>query len=145
MAFFSWNGATKIESWVVYTSNANNPRTWTNVTVARRSGFETTVELSDVQLEGFVRGKAVSSDGTASGWTMASDGNELYDAPDDVDETGLATTPTSSASSASNPAPSNTEAVPSSTSSDAAARATHGVTEQVYVAVVVVVGGLALA
>ncbi|KAI4613224.1 hypothetical protein J4E83_007636 [Alternaria metachromatica] len=142
-AFFSWNGATEVESWVVCTANASDSRTWTNVTVARRTGFETTVDLQDVDLEGFVRGKAVSGDGTALGWTMATDGNELFDAPDDVEETGSARTPTPTASPSSSA--SNTEAAPASTSSGAAARATHGVMEQVYVAAVVVVGGLALA
>ncbi|KAI4707633.1 hypothetical protein J4E89_007738 [Alternaria sp. Ai002NY15] len=143
-AFFSWNGATEVESWVVCTANASDSRTWTNVTVARRTGFETTINLQDVELEGFVRGKAVSGDGTALGWTMASDGNDLFDAPDDVEETGSARTPTPTASP-SGSAPSSTEAAPASTSSGAAARATHGVMEQVYVAAVVVVGGLALA
>ncbi|KAL1795100.1 hypothetical protein ACET3X_006916 [Alternaria dauci] len=146
-AFFSWNGATEVESWVVCTANASDSRTWNNLTVARRTGFETTIDLSDVQLEGFVRGKAVSSDGAVLGWTMASDGNELYDAPDDVDEIGSASASTSTASSSSMStlAPSSTDAVPSSTSSGAATRATHGAMEQAYIAAVVVVGGLAFA
>jgi hypothetical protein len=142
---FSWNGATEVDRWVVLTANASDSKTWTNVTVARRTGFETTVNLSDVQnLEAFVRGKAVNTNGIILGWTKASDGNQLYDAPEDVQERGSASatlTPSSTTSSS----PSATSAASSSSSSAAAARATHGVMEQVYVAAVVVVGGFALA
>ena len=146
--YFSWNGATEVESWVVLTANASDSATWTNVTVARRTGFETTVNLSDVQnLENFVRGKAVNINGTTLGWTKASDGKQLYDAPEDVQERGNATptpTPTSTTSTTSS-MPSATSAAPSISSSAAATRATHGVMEQVYVAAAaVVVGGLAL-
>ncbi|KAF1832368.1 hypothetical protein BDW02DRAFT_503134 [Decorospora gaudefroyi] len=140
--YFSWNGATEVASWVVCTANASDSDLWTNVTVARRTGFETTIDLSDVQLERFVRGKAVNSNGTALGWTMASDGDELYDAPDNVSERGSASaTPTPSSTSSSSP--SGTNEASSTTLSGAAARATHAVMEQAYVVAVVVVGGLA--
>lgn len=128
-AYFSWNGATEVENWVVCTANAGDSPTWTNVTAARRTGFETTIDLSDAQLERFVHGKAVSSDGI-----------EPFDAPDDVEESEAVTTPY--------PTPSLTSSSPpSSSTSDgaAAARATRGAMEQVYIVGVVVVGGLALA
>ncbi|EOA86404.1 uncharacterized protein SETTUDRAFT_177297 [Exserohilum turcica Et28A] len=143
LAYFSWNGATEVESWVVCTANASDSTTWTNVTVARRTGFETAIYLVDVQLEDYVRGKAVSQDGTALGWTRASNGEELFDAPDDVEENGVVTSPTSSSPSpsrTSTSSPSSTEDGPSSSTSDAAARATHGVMQQACIAAVVVAG-----
>jgi hypothetical protein len=149
-AYFSWLGATNIDSWVVCTANSSDSQNWTSVTTARRTGFETTVDLSDAQLEDFVRAKAIDADGDTLGWTRASDGNELFDAPDDVDESELQSTrasssTTSSSTPTSTSEPSVTSADSSETSTGAATRVTQGVMEQVYVAAVVVVGGLALA
>lgn len=152
--YFSWNGATDVESWEVYTANTSNSGTWTNVTSARRTGFETTIDMANMEVGSFVRGKAVNSTGGTLGWTRAGDGNQLFDAPDDV-ETGSARS-TSSASSSMGPsstsassasatsATSATSAASSSSSSAAAARATAVSMEQVYIAVVVM-GGLVLA
>ena len=160
-----------MESWVVLTANTSDAATWTNITTVRRTGFETTVDLEGAQLQGFMRGKAVGSDGEALGWTLASDGSKLYDAPDDVEESAAVSssimtssksslvssstevaTPsslvlsTAEAATSSSAAPSTTEGIASSSSSGVAfaARTTYGVMEQVFVAVVVV-GGLALA
>ncbi|RAR08643.1 family transcriptional regulator [Stemphylium lycopersici] len=147
-AYFSWNGATEVENWVVCTANTSNSPTWTNVTAARRASFETTIDLSDARLEGFVRGKAVSRNGSALEWTRASDGNELFDAPDGVEESGSVTTPTPTPSPMSSSQPTSTQDEPSSSTSDGAAagtRATLGVMEQVYIVGVAVVGGLTFA
>ncbi len=149
-AYFSWNGATDVDSWVVCTAPSSNSSTWTNVTAAQRTGFETTVDLSDADLEMFVRGKAVDADGDTLGWTEASNGKQLFEAPGNVKETGSAKTqrPTSTSTptrATGGSSPSTTTDSPSSSSSGAAARATQGVMEQVYVAAVVVIGGLALA
>ncbi|KAF1360596.1 hypothetical protein EJ07DRAFT_115600 [Lizonia empirigonia] len=143
-AYFSWNGQTDCESWVVYTANATNSSTWTNVTSARRTGFETTIDLTNVQLNTYVRGKAVNGSGAVLAWTQASDGNQLFDAPDEVQENASSTsTPTSSSTTPTSSGTTSTVAS-SSTSTAAAARATHRVKDQVYVAAVAVVGGLAL-
>ncbi|KAK3717490.1 hypothetical protein LTR37_005880 [Vermiconidia calcicola] len=143
-AYFSWNGATDVASWVVCTAPSSNSSTWTNVTAAQRTGFETTLDLSDADLETFVRGKAVDADGRTLAWTEASNGRQLFEASDNVEETGSAKTqrPTGATAGSS---PSRTTDSSSSSSSGAAARATQGAMEQVYVAAVVVIGGLALA
>jgi len=140
-AYFSWNGQTECESWVVYTANASDSRTWTNVTSARRTGFETTIDLNNTQLEAFVRGKAVDGDGNALGWTQASDGEQLFDAPEGVQENG-SVAPLIASSTA--PSSSATSSAATSSSTGVAARATHGSIESVYVAAAVVAGGLAL-
>lgn len=141
-AYFSWNGATDVETWEVYTANASDSKTWKNVTSTRRTGFETTIDLANVELNTYVRGKALNNTGGVLGWTRASDGNQLFEALDDV-ETSTSSSSTSS-SSTSTTSPSRTSAAPSSSSSTAAARATQVLLEQVYVAAVVVVGGLVL-
>ncbi|KAE8822649.1 hypothetical protein CFE70_001234 [Pyrenophora teres f. teres 0-1] len=149
-AYFSWNGATNVDSWAILTANASDAPTWTNVTTARRTGFETVVDLAGMQLQEFLRGKAVGDNEEVLRWTLASDGVKLYDAPDDVEESAAvaSSTMTSSTrglvSSRTEVATSSTEVAASSSSSGVAvaARATHGVMEQVYVAAAVVVGGL---
>lgn len=146
-AYFSWNGQTECESWVVYTANTSDSGTWTNVTSARRTGFETTIDLNSTQLEAFVRGKAVDGDGNVLGWTQASDGKQLFDAPEDVQENGsVAPLTASSTASFSSTASSSsaTSSVATSSSTGVAARATHGSTESLYAAAAVVAGGLAL-
>ncbi|KAK5174743.1 uncharacterized protein LTR77_001826 [Saxophila tyrrhenica] len=158
-AYFSWNGATDIVSWTVLTAPSSNSSTWTNVTSAVRTGFETTIDLSDAKLDTFVRGKAVAKDGSALGWTLASNGNRLFEAPTKVKETGSVKSPkptTSSSGGSGNgngkggsatrvtSPPSRTQGAESSSSSGAAARATGGVMGEVYVAAVVVMGGLAM-
>ncbi|CAO2657043.1 Nn.00g058460.m01.CDS01 [Neocucurbitaria sp. VM-36] len=142
-AYFSWNGATDVERWEVYTANASDSKTWMNVTSTRRTGFETTVDLANIELNTYVRGKALNNTGGVLGWTRASDGNQLFDAPDDVEASNSSSS--TSASSTSTASSSSTSAAASSSSSGVAARATHAIMEQVYVAAVVVVGGLALA
>jgi hypothetical protein len=141
--YFSWNGMTDGESWIVYTANATNSSTWTNVTSVRRTGFETTVDLTDLQLNTYVRGKAVNGSGVALGWTQASDGNQLFDAPDDVQENGSAS-PVAISTSAPRGSRTASASASTATSTGAAARATHGVMEQIHVAAVVIVGGLIL-
>ncbi|KAF9699510.1 hypothetical protein EKO04_002262 [Ascochyta lentis] len=140
-AYFSWNGQTDCENWVVYTANATNSSTWTNVTTVRRTGFETTVDLTDVQLDTYVRGKAVNSSGSVLGWTQASDGNQLFDAPDDVQE-NASTSPTATSSTTSSTSR-TTSAATSSTSTGSAAKSTQGAKEKVYLVAVVIAGGLA--
>jgi hypothetical protein len=156
-AYFSWNGATDVEKWIVYTANATNSSTWTNVTSARRTGFETTIDLSDKKLNTYVRGKAVNSAGGVLGWTKAGDGIKLFDAPDDVQENSLSSSSASSSSSSSSNMRSTSTAAPTSSSATAAAPSSSatsaaakniawsGWREQVCVAAVVVVGGLAAA
>jgi hypothetical protein len=140
-AYLSWNGQTECESWVVYTANTSDSRAWTNVTSARRTGFETTVDLNGTQLEAYVRGKAVDGDGNVLGWTQASDGEKLFDAPENVQESG-SVVPTTASSTA--PSSSATSSVATSSSTGVAARATHSSMESVYAAAVVLAGGLAL-
>jgi len=161
-AFFSWNGATDVESWVVLTANASDATTWTNVTRARRTGFESTVDLTVEKLQEFVRGKAVGNDGETLGWTMASDGVRLYEAPDSVEESaaisssstststgvvtssGLVLSTTGAATPSSLVPPSSTEGTASS-GATVTARSTHRVMEQAYVAAAVIFGGLVFA
>ncbi|KAF2105776.1 ASST-domain-containing protein [Lophiotrema nucula] len=155
-AYFSWNGATDVEDWVVYTANSTNTTSWMNVTSARRTGFETTIDLSDVELGTYVRGQAVNASGGGLGWTRASDGNQLYDAPDDVEtiSTTSMTSSSTSSSSSSTSTPITTSSTPIATSvtgtapapasstTGAAVKLAHEVRGQVYVAAVVIVGGL---
>lgn len=164
-AYFSWNGATDVEQWIVYTANSTNATSWTNVTSSRRTGFETTIDLSDLDLQTYIRGKASNGIGDMLAWTRAGDGNELFDAPDDVEENTSVMSSTSSASSSSSTSSSNlasstslgptttvasastsaTAAAPSSSTAGAAVRLPQGLREQVYVAAVVIVGGLVAA
>lgn len=83
--YVSWNGATDVETWEVYTSNETSSD-WNNVTLAKRTGFETTIDLSDMDLLTYVRAKAVDSAGDTLGWTMATDGTEVFDAIGSVDD-----------------------------------------------------------
>ncbi|KAJ4372479.1 hypothetical protein N0V83_004253 [Neocucurbitaria cava] len=145
-SYFSWNGATDVETWEVYTANTSDSKAWKNVTSTRRTGFETTVDLGNMQLNTYVRGRALNTTGGVLGWTRASDGNQLYDAPDDVETSSSSSSSSVSSTSTSTSSSSKTSAAPSSSSSTAAAaaaRATQALYEQVYVAAVVVVGGLA--
>jgi hypothetical protein len=157
-AYFSWNGATDVDSWVVLTAASSNSSTWKNVAAAERTGFETTIDLSDAKLDTFVRGKAVDSNGDTLGWTQASNGKQLFAAPKNVKESGTAktqtqTATTTTATSTKTNATGRTSSTgtgiqnaASSTSSGAAARTTKTVMmEQVYIAAVVVIGGLAMA
>ncbi|KAF2734421.1 hypothetical protein EJ04DRAFT_512544 [Polyplosphaeria fusca] len=137
--FFSWNGATEVEEWMVYTANETNTTSWNNVTTVRRSGFETVVDLSDLELETFIRGKAINSTGDTLGWTRAGNGNDYFDAPEGVETTS--TTSTTPSATISPPASSVTDASGSETTG-AAVRAKQGWSEQAYIAAVVVVGGL---
>lgn len=121
MVYFSWNGQTDCENWGVYTANSTNSSMWRNVTTVRRTGFETTVDLTDAQLDTYIRGKAVNGSGSVLGWTRASDGNQLFDAPEDVQE-NISINPT--ATSSSTPSSSATTSATASSSSGAAARAT---------------------
>lgn len=139
--YFSWNGQTECESWIVYTANTSDSETWTNVTIARRTGFETTVDLNNVQLEAYVRGKADDVSGNVLGWTLASDGEQLFDAPDNIQESGSVEPITRSSTASSTHA---TSSAATSSSTGVAARPTQGSMESVYAAAVVVAGGLAL-
>ncbi|KAF2835004.1 hypothetical protein M501DRAFT_999555 [Patellaria atrata CBS 101060] len=100
-AYFSWNGATDVEEWVLYTADSSNATTWMNVTTARRTGFETTIDLEELDLEDYIRAKAVNGDGDELAWTRVSDGEELFDGPDDVEESTSSSSSSSSSSSRS--------------------------------------------
>ncbi|KAI9714163.1 MAG: hypothetical protein M1812_006491 [Candelaria pacifica] len=77
--YFSWNGATEVENWVVYTADMADSPTWVNITTAYRTGFETEVYLSKVAgLKNLVRGEAISDNGTSLGWTDATDGTSFF-------------------------------------------------------------------
>ncbi|KAI9702782.1 MAG: hypothetical protein M1836_007996 [Candelina mexicana] len=82
-AYFSWNGATEVENWVVYTADMANSPAFVNITTAYRTGFETEVDLSKVAgLKNLVRGEAISGDGTSLGWTDATDGTSFFTVED---------------------------------------------------------------
>ncbi|KAF2648108.1 hypothetical protein K491DRAFT_722852 [Lophiostoma macrostomum CBS 122681] len=145
--YFSWNGATDVETWGVYTANDTQSSTWTRVANATRTGFETTIDLQGVGLQTYVRGKAVNGTGANLGWTRASDGTSLFDANDNVNDSNSTSTSSSSSSIATSSSTGVTAATSASSTGLAAARPTAGLglREQVYVAAVVVVGGLAMA
>ncbi|KAF2258923.1 hypothetical protein CC78DRAFT_537429 [Lojkania enalia] len=116
MVYFSWNGATDVEEWIVYTANSTNTTRWSNVTSARRTGFETTIDLSELELQTYIRGRAVNGTGGTLGWTRAGDGEQFYDAPDGDDSfTSSSTTSTSSMSSTSAVSPTGTDVTTTST------------------------------
>jgi hypothetical protein len=81
--YLSWNGATAVETWGVYTSqDTGDGSAWTSVLNVTRTGFETTVELSAsaADLQTYVRGQAFDVNGTSLGWSRAGDGRVLVDA-----------------------------------------------------------------
>ena len=144
-AYFSWNGATDVEQWVLYTANSTNG-TWVQAAAVNRTGFETTFNLNDVSLDTYVRAKAVNADGDSLGWTQATDGNKLFDASGDVsDVTGR--TPDSVTSTTStttqSTSPTSTTASESSETSGVAVKVGQTIVEKVIIAAVVV-GGAAL-
>lgn len=122
-AYFSWNGATEVETWTLYTANSSSSTTWTSVVNTTRTGFETEVDLSahSGSLMNYVRGKAVSADGTGLGWTKAGDGTALYDAPTNVSDTGSSSTE-ASATATTSTASSTSSATMATTSKAAAPR-----------------------
>ncbi|KAF1932259.1 uncharacterized protein M421DRAFT_98419 [Didymella exigua CBS 183.55] len=131
---------TECESWVVYTANSSDSSTWTTVTTARRTGFEATIDLDGVQLDAYVRGKAVNGSGTALGWAQASNGEQLFDARENVQQNGSVVSITASRTT---PLSSATCSAATGSSTGVAARATQGSMESLYTAAAVVAGGLA--
>ena len=82
-AYLSWNGATAVETWGIYTADtAGNASAWGSVMNVTRTGFETTVDLSGEtnQLQAYVIGHAFDVDGNSLAWSRASDGRALVDA-----------------------------------------------------------------
>ncbi|CAI6341338.1 unnamed protein product [Periconia digitata] len=92
--YLSWNGATDVETWEVYTgaNETSDMNSWTRIASARRTGFETTIDIADVDnMDTYVRGKALNSDGDELGRTKVSgDGepNQRSSTDDDGEESG---------------------------------------------------------
>ena len=108
-AYLSWNGATAVETWGVYTANSTGDASaWTSVMNVTRTGFETIMDLSGEtsRLQAYVIGHAFDADGNSLAWSRASDGRALSDA----------TTPDTAAASSTSSA-----ASPSETKKSAAA------------------------
>lgn len=88
--YFSWNGATEVETWEVFTAenDTTDLDSWTKVASAKRTGFETMVNLSDVEdMDGYVRGKALNANGDELGWTgIDGEGGSNQRTTDDGDE-----------------------------------------------------------
>ncbi|KAJ4288161.1 hypothetical protein N0V90_012178 [Kalmusia sp. IMI 367209] len=159
-AYLSWNGATDIEQWIVYTANATNGSTWLRAASASRTGFETTFDLENITLNKYIRAKAVNGSGEALGWTQASDGNALFDASGDASDENNSTSssvvstsvaPTVSSFTVAAPsssiiaAPSSSIiAAPSSSTSGAAVKLEQCMVEKVIIAIVAI-GGVVLA
>ncbi|KAL5380056.1 hypothetical protein DPSP01_008093 [Paraphaeosphaeria sporulosa] len=137
-AYVSWNGATEVQWWDVYSANATNG-TWRYAASANRTGFETSVELGGVSLGTYLRAKAVNGSGGALGWSRATDGKGLFDASGDVDEKRNNTSSSSTVSTTARATGSSaTVAAATSATSGLAVRIGRGMVEKVVVAVVVV-------
>ncbi|KIW06096.1 uncharacterized protein PV09_03265 [Verruconis gallopava] len=121
-AYLSWNGATEVESWAIYTANTTGANAeWLPLVNVTRTGFETELDLSGVEgrLETYVRGKAANAAGHTIGWTRASNGTAMVDAPVPSSEAVVAQSSSSSVSATST---SSTTATPSATKKSAAVR-----------------------
>ncbi|KAF2442176.1 hypothetical protein P171DRAFT_433735 [Karstenula rhodostoma CBS 690.94] len=140
-AYVSWNGATDVEWWDVYSANATNG-TWRYAASANRTGFETTVDLGGGGVDKYLRARAVNGSGDALGWTRATDGNGMFDASGDVDEeknsTSSSAVSTTASTTARSTGSSATTAAAASATSGLAVRIGRGMVEKVVVAVVVV-------
>ncbi|KAK9416570.1 putative ASST-domain-containing protein [Seiridium unicorne] len=119
--YFSWNGATEVETWEVYTADtANSSADWTKVASATRTGFETLVDVSDSDLSTYVRGKALDSSGSILGLSDATDGSNFYTLGDE-------STPTSSSSSTGASAAAESSATSTDDSDSAATTMAPGI------------------
>ncbi|KAH6653054.1 ASST-domain-containing protein [Truncatella angustata] len=96
--YLSWNGATEVDTWEVYTADGTNSSAdWTKVASATRTGFETLVDVSGSDMSTYVRGKALNSTGGVLGLTDATDGASFYQLDDESNTTSTATTTAGSA------------------------------------------------
>ncbi|ROW07378.1 hypothetical protein VMCG_03789 [Cytospora schulzeri] len=95
--YLSWNGATEIAKWQLYTADSVNSTEWTMLTSAAKVGFETGIDVASIKkkLSTYVRGKALDSNGDELGYTDATDGKSFYALSD---ETTAAPSSTSTAS-----------------------------------------------
>lgn len=78
--YLSWNGATEIAKWQLYTADNVNSIDWTMLTSAAKVGFETVIDMASIKkkLSTYVRGKALDSNGNELGYTDATDGKSFY-------------------------------------------------------------------
>ncbi|KAL5449465.1 hypothetical protein PMIN06_006845 [Paraphaeosphaeria minitans] len=141
-AYVSWNGATEVRRWDVYSADATNG-TWRYAASAKRTGFETSVDLGGVRLGGYVRARAVGERGDVLRWSRATDGKGMFDAEGDVDEgrnitSSSAVSTTAKATGSSAAGSKATVAASASAASGLAVRIGRGVVEKVVVAVVAV-------
>lgn len=133
--YFSWNGATEVETWEVYTADeADSTATWTQVASGARAGFETLLDISGADLSTYVRGKALDADGNILGLTDATDGTSFYTLADE-------STPTTSSSGS---ASSDAAAASSTDDDDSAAGITAPSTVFGGVALVAAVAALVM-
>lgn len=67
--YVSWNGATEVRGWVLQHSRTLSPaeNTWKNVLDIEKSGFETVIEIEDVDLLRYIRVMAVDQNGVMLG------------------------------------------------------------------------------
>ncbi|KUI56482.1 hypothetical protein VP1G_03823 [Cytospora mali] len=93
--YMSWNGATEVAKWEVYTAYSTNSTRWTLLGSAAKVGFETVIDVASFRkLSTYVRGKALNSNGDKLGYTDATDGTSFYEVSG---ETQVASTSTASA------------------------------------------------
>lgn len=135
--YVSWNGATDVEWWDVYTAN-DTDGTWRYAASANRTGFETTIELGEAELDTYLMAKAVNESGDALGWTQATDGNELFDASGDVSEERDSTSNATPSMTAGPTESSPTAAKPPSSTSGVAVRIGQNMVEKLIVVAVAV-------
>ncbi|MCW4459743.1 arylsulfotransferase family protein [Microbacterium sp. MPKO10] len=64
-AFMSWNGATRVDSWALLAGS--DASELSSVATAKRSGFETAIEIPDAKTAAFLQVEARDADGTALG------------------------------------------------------------------------------
>lgn len=97
--YLSWNGATNVETWGIYTADSTgNSSAWSSVVNVTRTGFETTIDLTNEQVQAYVIGQAFDGDGASLAWSRAGDGRSLVDAstpepPASATTSGAAATP----------------------------------------------------
>ncbi|KAG9576361.1 hypothetical protein KCU97_g13768, partial [Aureobasidium melanogenum] len=67
--YVSWNGATEVRGWVLQHSRtlSSAENAWKNVLDIEKSGFETVIDIEDVDLLRYIRVKAVDQDGVMLG------------------------------------------------------------------------------
>ena len=138
-AYFSWNGATDVEQWHLYTANATDGP-WQHIVSANRTGFETTVNLDDVSVDKFVRAIALNSSDEPLDWTQATDGDGFFDASGEIEEGTRRTPDTVTRTTTESPISSPTVDSGSNTEDGSAVRAGQGIVSKVVIAAVAVGG-----